>query len=192
MMMSVGTARLARGFSVGRAAAAKGGTVYKWIDNLFNGIDRSRVKQLGADRVAAEFVLRMDGKLRIGGKEEWIRLESELPEKGKVKVEEIDLSSTALSDAGMQHFNELEHLKSVSVADCGDVDDEAINFFLPLPLEKINVSGCNFTSHKLKELGTIGTLQHVTMKRMPLLEGRDIADIEKALKDRLGNVTVDA
>ena len=69
-------------------------------------VDPSRVASVGADRAAAEWILRLGGKVRFADFDHWSSDYNRLPSGGRssLKVSVIDASGLAVTSNGLEHL----------------------------------------------------------------------------------------
>lgn len=116
------------------------------------------MKEVGADRAAAEWALRMGGAVKFIGQLDWTRDYNKIPIRPKhdLLLEAIDMHSTSIIDVGLEHLSGWAMLK-----DC---------LFLLLAVSDglehvwmVNLSKCNYLQDgSLTQLKCIGdTLCHL-------------------------------
>lgn len=71
-------------------------------------VDRSRVRDVGPDRAAAEWALRLGGKVRFHGNEYWSTDYNRLPSRppSESLLAEIDVGGVAITDNGLEHLGQ--------------------------------------------------------------------------------------
>lgn len=68
--------------------------------------DKERVKEVGPDRAAAEWLLRCGGGVRWTGFQEYNRDYNRLPSgSGNLHIEAIDGSESSIDDSGFEHLS---------------------------------------------------------------------------------------
>ena len=90
----------------------RGDTIYINSSILFPfvcRVDHSRVREVGPDRAAAEWMLRLGGSVKFCDFDRWSNDYNRLPSqpKGRLKIEAIDASSIAITDNGLEHLGRL-------------------------------------------------------------------------------------
>lgn len=109
---------------------------FRGLLDAFNYYDKSRVKQVGADRAAAEWVVRCEGKVRFDTVDiefndynTLIKETSKLDpskEKDLVHVVSIDATDASITGYGCRHFSGLDFLKDVRFVRCKKLTDIGI------------------------------------------------------------------
>ena len=65
------------------------------------------MKEVGADRAAAEWALRMGGAVKFIGQQDWTRDYNKIPIRPRrdLLLEAIDMSRTSIIDIGLEHLS---------------------------------------------------------------------------------------
>ena len=71
-------------------------------------VDASRVAGVGPDRAAAEWILRLGGRVRFKEMDHWSSDYNRLPSRGRLslKLTSIDGSGLAITSNGLEHLSE--------------------------------------------------------------------------------------
>jgi H+-transporting ATP synthase F0 complex subunit s len=169
----------------------------KWLIDGFNHYDKERLKEIGPDRLAAEWIVKCGGKVKFDKVRETfedynalIRTTAELdPRKPEqvVHVLSIDATDSSISGFGCRHFNGLEHLEDVRFVRCKSLQDfgleymgDAIGHRLPF----LEIESCpRITEYGLKHLEKFTGLKSLVLNDLRRAHGRDktLASLEKAL-----------
>lgn len=80
---------------------------------LVNRVDYERLKDVGPDRAASEWLLRCGAKVRYCGHQTWLQDYNKLPGGSidRYKIQEIDATDSCIMDIGLDHMG-----KSLSFA----------------------------------------------------------------------------
>lgn len=75
-------------------------------------VDPSRVASVGADRAAAEWILRLGGKVQFKEFDHWSHDYNRLPSggKGALKLFAIDGSGLSITSNGLEHLGEADFI----------------------------------------------------------------------------------
>ncbi|KCV73029.1 hypothetical protein H696_00578 [Fonticula alba] len=138
-----------------------------WVNNIFNSVDNSRIRLLGADLAAAEFFLKADGKIRLEGDAEWLtnpqqlllRLDTLCPgiQNKKPKytgptpaIVDADLSGTAITDRGMAYLAGVKGLETLNLSGCQLIGEDAAALIGKLPqLRELDLSRTRLTEDQV-------------------------------------------
>eukprot|EP00126_Sphaerothecum_destruens_P002106 Sdes_comp15550_c0_seq1m4511 len=127
-----------------------GNFFFRWVDNIFNRKDYSRLSLVGPERLCCEWVFRMNGAVKINDCAEWIHSESQLPAisspvSGKTNswaepifVNEIDLRNAHITSVGLEHLCGLSRLKYLNVSNCPYFNDETMEKLVKCLLQTEN------------------------------------------------------
>ncbi|KAI6237100.1 ATP synthase subunit s, mitochondrial [Aphelenchoides besseyi] len=169
----------------------------RWLIDGFNFYDKQRVLEVGADRVAAEWVVRCGGvvkfdrfKTRFDDYNTLIRATAELdPAKPSdaCHLVEIDASNSCVSGFGCRHFTGLNHLSRVLFINCKNLQDfglEEMGKQVGSRLPHLELEKCpRISEYGLKHLETFSGLKTLKLKNLPNVykPQRSIDSLKKAL-----------
>ncbi|KAG9336736.1 hypothetical protein JZ751_003084 [Albula glossodonta] len=79
-----------------------------WLNAVFNKVDYERIKAVGPDRAASEWLLRCGAKVRYKGFDRWQHDYNGLPvgPLGKYKIQAIDATESCIMYRGFDHLGE--------------------------------------------------------------------------------------
>lgn len=99
-----------------------------WLNAVFNKVDYERIKTIGPDRAAAEWLLRCGAKVRFQGFERWHHDYNALPTGplGRYKIQGIDASESCIMYKGFDHLDGLKHLKEFKFNKCIYIEDACL------------------------------------------------------------------
>ena len=142
-------------------------------------MDRSRVAEVGPDRAAAEWILRLGGSVKFKGFEHWNSNYNQLPS-GSVLLEAIDangleMTSNGLEHLGMSHIymhdhcmgllhnnsDGLCHLQSLSLSACKYLYDEGLTHLQHVHQTLLSLDLSHCTGLSAKGLGHLASLKFV-------------------------------
>eukprot|EP00123_Amoebidium_parasiticum_P005427 comp16622_c0_seq1/m.14795 comp16622_c0_seq1/g.14795 ORF comp16622_c0_seq1/g.14795 comp16622_c0_seq1/m.14795 type:complete len:220 (-) comp16622_c0_seq1:12-671(-) len=136
--------------------------IFMWVENIFNRMDRQRLSEAGPDRTAAEFVLRMGGRLKyvpFDGEDvsDWVQKDVELPkfqESKPMKLVAVDLGGITVTTVGMEHIRNLKHLKSINLSDCKYLTDDGLEYLLQgnPSLQQVDLTGSGVSEAGVSKL----------------------------------------
>ncbi|KHN82950.1 ATP synthase subunit s, mitochondrial [Toxocara canis] len=104
----------------------------------FNYYDKQRVKEVGPDRAAAEWIVRCEGKVKFDKLDDvfidynvLIKQTAELDprkESDQVHVVTIDATDSSVTGYGCRHFAGLTHLQDVRFIRCRNLHDYGLDY----------------------------------------------------------------
>eukprot|EP00055_Hartaetosiga_balthica_P016101 m.99973 g.99973 ORF g.99973 m.99973 type:complete len:236 (-) comp9036_c4_seq2:1076-1783(-) len=133
-----------------------------WMNHVWNRMDESRLKLIGADRLACEWTLRMGGRVRtMKGSDvhntkwytdynslPWLQVttQNQLPDI-PIFVTEVDLSDASdTQDPGLLHLERLPKVEIVSLRNCQEITDSALEHLTLCPLlRRVDLVGTGVT-----------------------------------------------
>uniref|UniRef100_A0A914WJY9 ATP synthase subunit s, mitochondrial n=1 Tax=Plectus sambesii TaxID=2011161 RepID=A0A914WJY9_9BILA len=155
----------------------------------FNSLDEDRLKEVGPDRVAAEWILRCGGGIRFSHRPHLITDYNMLPpEKDHPTLVGIDATDSTVTGPGFHaHFKLLKGLKELKLANNKYLKDDALAN-LPLvknSLETLNIEHCSHFSESelmrnVKELTNLKSLHLFDLSSVSNRE-QVVSELKKAL-----------
>ncbi|KAG1934461.1 ATP synthase subunit s, mitochondrial [Pimephales promelas] len=99
-----------------------------WLNAVFNKVDYERIKAVGPDRAAAEWLLRCGAKVRFRGFDRWQHDYNGLPTGplGRYRIEAIDATESCIMYRGFDHLEGLEHLEEIRLNKCIYIEDACL------------------------------------------------------------------
>ncbi|XP_042186230.1 ATP synthase subunit s, mitochondrial [Oncorhynchus tshawytscha] len=82
-----------------------------WLNAVFNKVDYERIKAVGPDRAAAEWLTRCGAKVRFQGFDRWQHDYNGLPTGplGRYKIQGIDATDSCIMYKGFDHLGTLSN-----------------------------------------------------------------------------------
>ncbi|KAI6221780.1 ATP synthase subunit s, mitochondrial [Aphelenchoides fujianensis] len=174
----------------------------RWLIDGFNFYDVQRVKEVGADRAAAEWVVRCGGavkfdrfKDRFDDYNMLIRATAELdPAKSSDSCHllEIDATNSCVSGYGCRHFAGLDRLSSVRFVNCKNLQDfglETVGEHVGRSLPELHLESCRrITEFGLKHVEKFSGLKRLVIRDLPHVYKPERS--REALKKALPNCDV--
>ncbi|GFS64648.1 ATP synthase subunit s, mitochondrial [Nephila pilipes] len=151
-------------------------TFYKWLNTIFNKVDEQRIKEVGANLAAAEWLLRCGASVKWKNKENWVSdyniMETEYVPQNV--IEEIDASESCIMHVGFPYLRGLKYLKRIKFYNCIYIEDTCLNM---LPIVKtsllhLEVISCGNVSDK----GIISLSQLKKLKSLYLFDLPEVKD----------------
>ncbi|KAG9481141.1 hypothetical protein GDO78_010409, partial [Eleutherodactylus coqui] len=126
-----------------------------WLNAVFNKVDHERIKAVGPDRAASEWLLRCGAKVRYEGFEKWQQDYNGLPTGplGKFKIQAIDATDSCIMYQGFAHLEGLEHLEEIKLCQCIYIEDTCLERISKLEnlqktLQRLEIISCGNVSDK--------------------------------------------
>ena len=177
-------------------------------------VDPARIKEVGPDRAAAEWLLRCGAGVRWKGSEKQLTDYNSLSPGGFRQnfIEEIDATNSCIMSVGFPHLSitfsilnyflcfhtqiypfvdGLKHLKKVTLHKCDYLDNEALPMlaYVKETLQELQISSCgNIDDEGVKSLDCLTGLQNLLLFDLP--EVTDKKGCEKHLKNALSKCEI--
>uniref|UniRef100_A0A7E4VWJ9 ATP synthase subunit s, mitochondrial n=1 Tax=Panagrellus redivivus TaxID=6233 RepID=A0A7E4VWJ9_PANRE len=150
----------------------------RWLIDGFNFRDKSRVKEVGPDRAAAEWIVRNGGNIkfdklnnRFDDFNVLIRATAELDPRipsEQVHLIEIDATDSSVSGFGCMHFEGLEHIIAAHFIRCKQLQDFGIQYIgdnVGDRLKLLTLESCpRITEYGLAHLHKFTALESLILK----------------------------
>ncbi|KAM8914157.1 ATP synthase subunit s, mitochondrial isoform 3-T3 [Spinachia spinachia] len=151
-----------------------------WLNAVFNKVDYERIKAVGPDRAAAEWLLRCGAKVRFQGFDRWQHDYNGLPTGvlGKYKIQAIDATESCIMYRGFDHLDGLEHVEEIKFNKSIYVEDTCLERLssignLQESLNTMEVVSCgNVTDKGLVALHRLKNLEHLFLRDLPGIKDR--------------------
>ncbi|KAM3595095.1 uncharacterized protein V6R79_018032 [Siganus canaliculatus] len=152
-----------------------------WLNAVFNKVDYDRIKAVGPDRAAAEWLLRCGAKVRFQGFERFHHDYNGLPTGplGKYKIEAIDATESCIMYRGFDHLEGLKHLEEIKLNKCIYIEDACLERLSSLEnlqetLYMLEVVSCgNVTDKGVIALHQLKKLEYLFLSDLPGISDRE-------------------
>ncbi|XP_075879480.1 ATP synthase subunit s, mitochondrial [Nelusetta ayraudi] len=156
-----------------------------WLNAVFNKVDYERIKAVGPDRAAAEWLLRCGAKVRFEGFERWHHDYNALPTGplGRYKIQGIDATESCIMYRGFDHLDGLKHLEEIKFNKCIYIEDMCLERLssiesLQETLYMMELVSCgNVTDKGIIALHRLRNLEYLFLSDLP-----GIADKQKTVE----------
>ncbi|XP_028677629.1 ATP synthase subunit s, mitochondrial [Erpetoichthys calabaricus] len=146
-----------------------------WLNAVFNKVDYERIKAVGPDRAASEWLLRCGAKVRYKGFDKWQQDYNGLPSGplGKYKIQAIDATESCIMYRGFDHLEGLVHVEEIKLIRCIYIEDPCLERIsaianLQASLSSLEVVSCgNVTDRGLLALHHLSNLQQLFLSDLP-------------------------
>lgn len=158
---------------------------WSWINAVFNRVDYERIKAVGPDRAAAEWLLRCGARVRFQGFERWHHDYNGLPTGtlGRYRIQGVDATESCIMHRGFDHLEGLQHLEEVNFTRCIYLEDGCLERLgslenLQASLRSLELVSCgNVSDRGVLALHQLGNLQRLVLGDLPA-----VTDQEKTLE----------
>ncbi|XP_020512975.1 ATP synthase subunit s, mitochondrial [Labrus bergylta] len=151
-----------------------------WLNAVFNKVDYERIKSIGPDRAAAEWLLRCGAKVRFQGFERWHQDYNGLPTGplGRYKIQAIDATESCIMYRGFDHLDGLEHVEEIKLIKCVYIEDACLERLSAIQnlqdsLNTMEVVSCgNVTDKGVIALHRLRNLESLFLSDLPGISDR--------------------
>ncbi|XP_021796886.1 ATP synthase subunit s, mitochondrial isoform X1 [Papio anubis] len=91
-------------------------------------VDYDRIRDVGPDRAASEWLLRCGAMVRYHGQERWQMDYNHLPTGplDKYKIQAIDATNSCIMSIGFDHMVGLQHVEKIRLCKCHYIEDDCL------------------------------------------------------------------
>jgi len=157
--------------------------IFGWFDAAFNKYDAARVKEVGIDRAAAEWILRCGGGIRwSSGK--FLKDYNSLPigRYRQLKIAEIDGTNSCIMEDGFIHLKGLTELWKMTLVNNKYLTDESLMYlagYTKSRLKWLHLAGNgNITGAGILNLERLENLEYLKLENL-----QEIKNPESVLKE---------
>lgn len=152
-----------------------------WLNAVFNKVDYERIKAVGPDRAASEWLLRCGAKVRFQGFDRWQHDYNGLPTGpiGRYKIQAIDATESCIMYRGFDHLDGLEHVEEMKLCRCIYIEDACLERLskvekLQESLLRMELVSCgNVTDRGLLALHHLRNLERLLLSDLPGVREKD-------------------
>uniref|UniRef100_F6USE2 Distal membrane arm assembly component 2 like n=2 Tax=Ornithorhynchus anatinus TaxID=9258 RepID=F6USE2_ORNAN len=162
-----------------------------WLNAVFNKVDHERIKAVGPDRAASEWLLRCGALVRYHGQERWQQDYNTLPTGplNKYKIQAIDATESCIMHIGFDYMEGLVHVEQIKLCKCHYIEDECLKRLsefenLQKSLLRLEVVSCgNVTEKGIMALHHLRNLEYLLLRDLPGLREKEkiIHSFQKAM-----------
>jgi len=164
-----------------------------WFDRTFNKVDEKRIKEVGIDRAAAEWILRCGGAVQWKGASKYLNDYNNLPPGVGNKIFAIDLTDSAVMEEGFPHLRNLKELRKVKIWNSKYINDQSMGFLCSFTRDQLmwlKIGECNNISDKgLEYLHVMKKLEYLHISSLPGVDNPE--RIVELLKSKLTNCNIE-
>ncbi|XP_005996025.1 ATP synthase subunit s, mitochondrial [Latimeria chalumnae] len=162
-----------------------------WLNAVFNKVDYERIKAVGPDRAASEWLLRCGAKVKYKGFDKWQQDYNGLPTGplGKYKIQAIDATESCIMYKGFDYMDGLEHIEKIKLSRCIYIEDVCLERLskienLQNSLLHLEIISCgNVTDRGIISLHNLRNLKYLFLSDLPGVKEREgtLQILQKAL-----------
>uniref|UniRef100_A0A8C9YDB4 Distal membrane arm assembly component 2 like n=2 Tax=Sander lucioperca TaxID=283035 RepID=A0A8C9YDB4_SANLU len=153
-----------------------------WLNAVFNKVDYERIKAVGPDRAAAEWLLRCGAKVRFQGFDRWQHDYNGLPTGplGRYKIQAIDATESCIMYRGFDHLDGLEHVEEIKFNKCIYIEDTCLERLSSVEnlqecLNTMEVVSCgNVTDKGIIALHRLRNLENLFLSDLPGIKDKQM------------------
>ncbi|XP_074183598.1 ATP synthase subunit s, mitochondrial isoform X1 [Rhinolophus sinicus] len=154
-------------------------------------VDYDRIRDVGPDRAASEWLLRCGAMVRYHGQERWQNDYNNLPTGplNKYKIQAIDATDSCIMSIGFDHMEGLQHVEKIRLCKCHYIEDDCLERLGQLEnlqksmLEMEIISCGNVTDRGIIALHHLRKLKYLLLSDLPGI--RDKENLVQAFKTAL-------
>lgn len=168
-----------------------------WLNAVFNKVDYERIKAVGPDRAAAEWLLRCGAKVRFEGFERWHYDYNALPTGplGRYKIQAIDATESCIMHHGFDHLDGLKYLEEIKFNKCIYIEDGCLERLSSIEnlqdsMYLMEVVSCgNVTDKGIIALHKLRNLEYLFLSDLPGIKDKETT--VQRLKTALPKLDID-
>ncbi|XP_012727731.2 ATP synthase subunit s, mitochondrial isoform X1 [Fundulus heteroclitus] len=168
--------------SAARQREASRRRFWGWLNAVFNAVDNERIKAVGPDRAAAEWLLRCGAKVRFEGFDRWHHDYNGLPtgSLGRYKIQAIDATESCIMNRGFDYLDGLKFVEEIKFNKCVYIEDVCMERLssmenLQASLYMMEVVSCgNVTDKGILALHKLRNLEYLFLSDLPGIKDRQM------------------
>uniref|UniRef100_A0A3P9K2U9 Distal membrane arm assembly complex 2 like n=1 Tax=Oryzias latipes TaxID=8090 RepID=A0A3P9K2U9_ORYLA len=155
-----------------------------WLNAVFNKVDYDRIKAVGPDRAAAEWLLRCGAKVRFQGFDRWHLDYNALPTGplDRYQIQGIDATESCIMVQGFDHLEGLRHVEEIKLCRCVYIQDACLE-----RLSGVENLQQSLLSMEVVSCGNVTDKGVVALHRLRNLESLFLSDLP-GIKDKQSTV----
>ncbi|KAM9354350.1 ATP synthase subunit s, mitochondrial [Pholidichthys leucotaenia] len=155
---------------------------WSWLNAVFNKVDYDRIKAVGPDRAAAEWLLRCGAKVRFQGFDRWHQDYNGLPTGplGRYRIQAIDATESCIMYKGFDHMDGLKYVEEIKLNKCIYIEDTCLERLssienLQESLYMMEVVSCgNVTDKGIITLHKLRNLEYLFLSDLPGIKDKQM------------------
>ncbi|XP_048218587.1 ATP synthase subunit s, mitochondrial [Perognathus longimembris pacificus] len=169
---------------------------WEWLNTVFNKVDYERIRDVGPDRAASEWLLRCGATVRYHGQDKWQKDYNRLPTGplNKYKIQAIDATDSCIMNIGFDHMVGLEHVEKIKLCKCHYIEDNCLQKLSQLEnlqksLLEMEIIACgNVTDNGILALLGFRNLKYLFLSDLPGIKDKEY--IAKSFKTALPSLEI--
>uniref|UniRef100_A0A3P9IP29 Distal membrane arm assembly complex 2 like n=1 Tax=Oryzias latipes TaxID=8090 RepID=A0A3P9IP29_ORYLA len=155
-----------------------------WLNAVFNKVDYDRIKAVGPDRAAAEWLLRCGAKVRFQGFDRWHLDYNALPTGplDRYQIQGIDATESCIMVQGFDHLEGLRHVEEIKLCRCIYIQDACLE-----RLSAVENLQQSLLTMEVVSCGNVTDKGVVALHRLRNLESLFLSDLP-GIKDKQSTV----
>jgi H+-transporting ATP synthase F0 complex subunit s len=144
--------------------------IFGWLNAIFNQVDETRVKAVGPDLAAAEWLIRCGAGVKWSNTSGFTKEYNALPKHTSEKIIAIDATDSCVMSVGFPYLRGLKAVKEVKLNKCYYLDDDSLNYLknLKSSLERLEIVSCgNITPTGLEAVKSLKNLKTLVLFDLP-------------------------
>lgn len=164
-------------------------TFWEWLNRVHNHYDEIRIKEAGADRAAAEWLLRNGASVKWRGRDYFVTDYNDLAGGREKKIQEIVCVESSISHLGFPYLKDLQYVEKLVVKRNPWLENHALVLLGRLEpirntLLHLEIVSCgNVTDAGIKSLVNLPNLETLVLADLPYVKNKDecISHLKSAL-----------
>ena len=149
---------------------------YGFINLAFNQYDSERVKSVGPDTAAAEWIVKNEGSIKGIGNSTWIKDYNGLSScyGPRFKLTHVEAVNIDITSGGCKHFDGLKHVIHLNLRDCVNIDDSGLRIICKNcwdTLEHLDITGTSVSIVGFELVNEFKALQTLKYSRKLVVAG---------------------
>ena len=169
-------------------------SLWGYVAIAFNRVDADRLKQVGPDRLCAEWLMKNGGAIRTAEAPQRIHKDynSLPPENIRFRIKVVDASGSSIMKIGLEHFKGCHLIDTVIFHQCKHLEGDSLKGLIHLKnsLKVLQVSACdNISDEGLMVLGELSKLELLRIFEMRYV--KDLNKVKQHLITKIPNCIMD-
>lgn len=150
--------------------------MWAFVNIAFNSVDKERLKEVGPDRLCAEWILKNGGAVRFINKSVKLVDYNHLPPDGtRLKLKEIDATNACIMKIGFEHLKNCEYIDRIILRHCEYLENDLTGLaYVRDSLKFLEVSSCNnIRDNGLRPIANLKKLENLELHNLNFVKNMD-------------------